>query len=216
MAKVPKIEVSASKARVKMTVIHFETESSNEALQENIKSIVSALTKALSPQAKSFAPILTSKNGRQEEAETKDEIEDSDEEIQEEEDNEGEEQTDVLKSKVRQPGKTRTPQTIHIELVKGDKPLKVFLDEKNPEGNIKRYLAISYWLNKFGSILEVNMDHSYTCYRHMGWQVPKDAGAPFRQLKSPKYGWMNSGKEKASFVINHIGENEVEKMGNPK
>lgn len=50
----------------------------------------------------------------------------------------------------------------------------------------------------------------------MGWHVPKDASSPFRLMKTAKYGWVGSGDTPGSFTINHIGENEIQKMGKPK
>ena len=107
-----------------------------------------------------------------------------------------------------------TPHAIDLDLTSGDVPLKNFLDKKNPDGDIKRYLAISYWLRKYRNIEDVSMHHAYTCYRHMGsgWQVPPDAAAPLRAMKRKQYGWMNAGSTKGTYAINHLGENEVEKM----
>ena len=92
----------------------------------------------------------------------------------------------------------------------------ILLEQKKPDGDIKRYLVITYWLKKYRNIEEVTMDHAYTCYRHMGtgWQVPGDAAAPFRAMKGKHYGWMKAGSAKGAYVINHLGENEVGRMGN--
>jgi hypothetical protein len=53
------------KAKIKMTVIHFETESDNATLQENIRAITQTLTRALaSPQRVAYIPAqLPSANG---------------------------------------------------------------------------------------------------------------------------------------------------------
>jgi hypothetical protein len=99
-------------------------------------------------------------------------------------------------------------------LTSGGIPLKGFIEQKKPDGDIKRYLAIAYWLKKYRTINEVNMDHAYTCYRYLGWQVPADASAPLRAMKSTRYGWMTAGSIRGAYVINHIAENQVEQMGN--
>lgn len=200
------------KAKIKMTVIHFETESDNATLQENIRAITQTLTRALaSPQRVAHVPVqLPSANG----VDTNPNVGVDDE-------------TDVLDAEVMAPGSTspapkkrggtrtsRTPQPIDLDLISGAMPLKDFIGQKKPDSDIKKYLAIAYWLNKYCNINEVNMDHAYTCYRHLGWQVPADASAPLRHMKSTRYGWMTAGSIKGAYVINHIGENQVEQMGN--
>jgi hypothetical protein len=61
-----------------------------------------------------------------------------------------------------------TPQPIELDLTFGDMPLKGFIKQKKLDGDIKRYLAIAYWLKKYRNINEVNLDHAYTCYRYLG------------------------------------------------
>ncbi len=52
---------------------------------------------------------------------------------------------------------------------------------------------------------EVGIDHIYTGYRAMNWQVPDDVAAPLRSMKQKQYGYFNSGKERGLYAINHIG-----------
>ena len=53
------------KAKIKMTVIHFETESDNATLQENIRAITQTLTRALASPQRVATPYvqLPSANG---------------------------------------------------------------------------------------------------------------------------------------------------------
>ena len=104
-----------------------------------------------------------------------------------------------------------TPQTLDLDLTTGDTPLKAFLEQKKPVGDNKRYLTIAYWLKKNLGINEIDMNHAYTCYRFVGWNVPADAGSPLRVMK--KQGWMTKGSGKGAYAINHIGENVVIEMG---
>jgi len=121
----------------------------------------------------------------------------------------------VTKPKSGKAFTTRQPQTIDLDLISGDVPLKTFLEQKNPTSDVKRYLAIAYWLKEYREVSEITMDHAYTCYRHMGtgWNVPKDAASPLRKMKSKQYGWMGNGSTAGSYAINHLGENEVNNMG---
>ena len=120
------------------------------------------------------------------------------------------------KTKTRAARQYRTPLPVDLDLVSGDLPLRPFLQERKPDSDVKIYLAIAYWLKRYRDINEVSADHAYTCYRHMGagWQVPADAGQPFRAMKAKAYGWVKPGSTKGYWMINHLGENEVEQMGN--
>ena len=199
------------KGKVRMTVIHFETESDNATLAENIRAVANTLARALTPQPRTVArpAQLTSGNGAAGTPALEPEVEDFEDTI------------DVeaipvsTKPKGSKAAAPRQPQPLELDLISGDVPLKTFLEQKNPTSDIKRYLAIAYWLKQYRSINEITMDHAYTCYRHMGsgWNVPKDAGIPLRQMKQKRYGWMSSGSAPGSYAINHLGENEVNNMG---
>jgi hypothetical protein len=192
------------KGKVKMTVIHFETESDNDTLKENIRSISITLSKALSiPQKAPLQPHMLTNGDKKT---TNDILEESQEELEFESPN----SKTILKRTI--PRIQRVPKVVDIDLKGGQMPLKEFLDTKKPDGDNRKYLAITFWLNKFGGIEDVTGDHVYTCYRYMGWQVPEDITSPFRNMKGKQYGWIVSGKTKGSFKINHIGENQIEKM----
>lgn len=198
------------KGKVRMTVIHFETESDNETLKENIRSIAHTLTKALSSNSKVIvSKQLTTGDGEVENPELiEEEIDDFNLDNPTSESKSGEKKKLVVRQ-------YRTPQAIDLDLTSGDIPLKEFLEKKNPDSDIKKYLAIAYWFKKYRNIEEVSSDHAYTCYRFMGtgWQIPIDPTRPFRQMKSKPYSWMKAGATKGFYTINHLGENEVEKMG---
>jgi len=200
------------KAKVKMTVIHFETESDNATLQENVRAIAHTLSRALtSSQRIISAPAQLSSNNEQIMEQTG-EVDDEGG-VDEVELTLSSPSSNKKKNAVRQ---YRTPQPLELDLISGDLPLKSFLDQKQPDGDVKRYLVIAHWLKQHRNIQEVTMDHMYTCYRHMGtgWQVPADAAAPLRTMKGKQYGWMKTGSTKGSYTLNHLGENEVGKMGN--
>ena len=201
------------KGKVRMTVIHFETESDNATLAENIRAVANTLARALTPQPRTVPrpAQLTSGNGAAGAGAppVEQDVDDFDDAIDIE-------VTPVsAKPKGNKPATPRQPQPLELDLISGDVPLKAFLEQKKPTSDVKRYLVIAYWLKQYRSINDITMDHAYTCYRHMGsgWNVPKDAGIPLRQMKQKKYGWMSSGSTPGSYAINHLGENEVNKMG---
>jgi hypothetical protein len=196
------------KGKVKMTVIHFETESDNETLQENIRSIAQTLSRALTPPQTRVvhAPAqLTSGNGASaEQAQEEDFVDTLDADF---------DATTASKPKGRSnaPRQFRTPQSLDLDLTSGAVPFKTFMEQKKPAGDNKRYLVIAQWLKTYLNIDEITMDHAYTCYRSLGLNVPDDAGAPLRNAKSQ--GWMKKGTGKGTYAINHIGEGVVNDMG---
>lgn len=201
------------KAKVKMTVIHFETESDNATLQENIRAIAHTVSRALvsSPRPLSTSAQLPAGNGG-----TADPVAEVDEEEAIDRETMPSLSTSSASTKKGASRQYRTPQAVDLDLTSGDVPLRDFLEQKKPDSDIRRYLVIAYWLKKYRNIEEVTMDHAYTCYRDMGtgWQVPGDAAAPLRAMKGKQYGWMKGGSAKGAYVINHLGENEVGRMGN--
>jgi hypothetical protein len=197
------------KGKVKMTVIHFETESDNETLQENIRSIAQTLSRALTPQQTRIvhAPAqLTSGNGA-----TAEQTQD------------GEDFVDALDSDFETPTASkskakstavrqlRSPTLLDLDLTSGDVPFKTFMEQKKPAGDNKRYLVVAQWLKTYLNIDEITMDHVYTCYRSLNWNVPDDAAAPLRSIKAKA--WMRKGTTKGAYAITHIGEGVVNDMG---
>lgn len=206
------------KAKIKMTVIHFETESANATLQENIRSIAQTLARALTPPSRPSSQLITHPaNGIKQAGSSSSVVQNEEEEENNALDDVGFEQqpsTSTSGSKTGSARQYRTPQPIDIDLISGPMPLKAFLEKANPEGDVKRYLAIAFWMKEYRKTGEISMDHAYTCYRCMGtgWNVPPDASKPFRSMKSKSYGWMKAGTTRGFFAINHLGENVIREM----
>jgi hypothetical protein len=202
------------KAEVEMTVIHFKTKSDNATLQENIRAIANTLTRALAPpptqpRIVSAPPAqLHSGNGANNGAgmEQATDLDNFDDAI--------DVSAKPVAAKKKSAPRYTKPETLELDLESGDVPLKTFLEQKKPEGDIKRYLAIAAWFKQHRGLNEITMDHAYTCYRFMGWNdVPKDVSGPFRAMKKREYGYINAGSAKGLYAINHIGENVVNQMG---
>lgn len=193
-----------------MTVIQFETESSNETLQENIRAIANTLTRALAPAPRVIqTPAqLTSGNGAGADGTAQGQLFEAD-------DHEDAVDADITPiTKKAKKGAARqlpSPEVLELDLTSGEVPLKTFFEQKKPDGDTKRYLVIAYWFKEYRKIVEITMDHAHTAYRSMGWNTPKDASSPLRGMK--KQGWMKRGSNPGAYAINHIGEGVVNDMG---
>lgn len=190
----------------KITVMMFQLEGTDETLQEGIRTIGHSLGVVLKPMrslpAKANDKISDEAIGETE-VESLSQVEEVEEEVSRK------------AGGTSQASKPRSPQIIDLDLKSAKVSLKDFITEKNVGDNdLRRNLAIAYWLKEHLKINAVTMDHIHTCYRTLGWQTPKDASAALRNGK--KSGWFNKGSEKGSYAINHVGENEIMGMGNGK
>lgn len=193
------------KAKIKFRFVEFDMEGGSAALHESLRAIAGAINRGAKPAAlpmtsKPGAQALTAGDAQDpEEAETDDGLTEELPEADQREQNRAN----------GAPKKLRTPQIVDLDL-KTAPGLKEYCDKLQPEGDNKRYLAIVAYLRQHRTVREVTMDHVYTCYRHMGWNVPRDVSSPLRGLK--KSGWLDKGEAKGAYALNHIGENEIEKM----
>lgn len=196
------------KAKVKFRVIEFELEGGNAAVQDSMRNLAAAITRGTRPALPALAakPGGDGVNGSTAVSVT----------------TAPEPDEDLFPAEEAQPGEVpaepahargqrrfATPKIIDIDLG-GPLPLKPFCEEKAPDSDLKKYLVIAAWLKEHRQIEAVTIDHIHTCYRHMGWFTPKDAPQPMRDLK--RRAWFNK-TGRSEYAINHVGMNEVLKMG---
>ena len=186
-----------------MTVMLFQLDGSDQALQEGIRTISGAIQGMMRP-ARSLALLPASPATTEEpeiEAITGDEPESA---------SNGQEELFEKKSESRRIV-PKAPEVLHDLKVPVD-GLKQFCESKKVgEKDSKRYLAIAVFLKEQMQITSVTADHIHTCYRLLGWNTPKDAGSPLRNLKSN--GHFQKGEEAGAYILNHVGENAVRDMG---
>lgn len=104
-------------------------------------------------------------------------------------------------------------QVLDLDLKSGDMPLAEFVREKGPSSLNERYLVIAYWFKHYRQTNKISANHVYTAYKKVGWGTDiKDMSQPFRDLKKGGRGSLEGGE----FVINHLGEDVVEKLGASK
>ena len=185
----------------KMTFMVFQLEGDDATLQEGFRTISAALARIvpattvnnlLSPSVTASLPAPSI-------------------DLDDDQDETSVVDSPSIRNTSRPKASIKSPQILDIELSKGDLTLSEFLNKHPTEETTKRYLLIAYWWKTQRALNEVSMDHVHTCFRHMGWQTPKQAAQPLRDMKS-RLGWFHKGDEKGHYKINHVGENEVLKI----
>ena len=106
----------------------------------------------------------------------------------------------------------RTPQVLDVDFKTADVPFAEFAAAKNPPDEAtKRYLVVAAWFKEYGKLDAITTDHVYTAFRLVKWPTNiADFDLPFRKLKSA--GWVKR-VDKGKYEINHLGLDEVERMG---
>ena len=196
----------SDKGRVKVRVIEFELDGSNQTLRDSIRDIVGAIGRA--PQLQRTPPKLTG-SSRQTDDEQPDDAPDFNSGAAEES-SESEDSEDLTQERSpRKRSRPRTPKPVNVDLRKREVPLKAFLASA-PEPVEKRYVLIAYWFKKHADTPVVSMDHIYTAYMEMGWtsQLSSDVGQPLRKLKSDGV----FDKAEGGYTLNHLGEGRAEDM----
>jgi hypothetical protein len=199
-------EEGSDKGRVKVRVIEFELDGSNQTLRDSIRDIVGAIGRA--PPMQKAPAKLTGGSSRQDDDQQLDDPADfsvASEETSDVED--GEDSTEERTPRKR--SRPRTPRPVNVDLRKRDVPLKTFLASA-PEPVDKRYVLIAYWFKKYADTPVVSMDHIYTAYTEMSWtsQLPSDVGQPLRKLKFDGV----FDKADGGYTLNHLGEGRAEDM----
>ena len=197
----------SDKGRVKVRVIEFELDGSNQTLRESIRDIVGAIGgRAQQPVLR--APATPALNGKPPApAEEGVLLEPGDQGAGGEDDGDENESPSPR-------ARRSAPRTPHILVCNFNAGGQLFGDFaqnlKLEEGSdTDRYTVIAWWLKEKLSINEITADHIHTGYRHMKWNTPTDAGAPLRALKGRSYGYVKSGSKPGTYVVTHVGVNHV-------
>jgi hypothetical protein len=90
---------------------------------------------------------------------------------------------------------------------KGKKGLKEFCGEKAPKTHVEKCTVSVYYLCNDLSISAVDMNHVYTCYKHMKWRLPSDLSNMLAQAGSKGY---LDVTDRANITVTTHGDNLVE------
>jgi hypothetical protein len=99
---------------------------------------------------------------------------------------------------------------LDLDIKSGKLPLEDFM-KSAPDVIQRRFLMLVYWLKVYRSIDVINPSHMFTCYRALGWNVPKSMLQPLVDLRRKRQ-FLDKGKGEHEFQINMPGMSEVERM----
>jgi hypothetical protein len=197
------------RAKVKFRVIEFELEGANAAVENSVKNLTTVIMQkngasvSARPALKGngASPVLLA-------APREVDVAEEPENLEEPVTHEG----DTVESTPAKPRVTRrppVPQVIDIDLTSGDMPFAKFCEGKNLNKDTDKYLVCAVWLKEYRDTPSLTDDHIYTMFKFMKWPLQADVAAPLRSMK--RQGWFTT-PERGKYAINHLGENEVNRM----
>jgi hypothetical protein len=204
MAKQPPRSANASK--VKVRVIEFEMDGSDESIQDTMKTLAAAFNRGghVIPPArrlKSEAAAANSQAGDEQEQSEDEEVEDDKVE-------------DVVAKAPSAPKRPKKLQTYDIlDDIRFDAtkvPLEDFAAKYDPKSDLKKYLVIASWCKDQLKLSEINVRHWYTAYKYLKWTIPNDPAQPIRDHRAAKR--LSKGVTAGHSYINHIGEKDLESL----
>ncbi|HEY2781978.1 MAG TPA: hypothetical protein VGI90_14440 [Steroidobacteraceae bacterium] len=201
-------EKPGGKGKIKFRFIDFEMDGSDSTLQDAIKQITQAIGRPTAIKVQTASLTGPSKGGAEEVLDAEGDTTEEETQDTELEDDDDDQTTSA--DRASKPRRFKSPKVVQVDL-RGQNPLRPFLERIAPDSDAKRYMAIAYWFKTFRDAPEIGPDHIYTAYKEMSWSnIPKDVGAPLRALKSD--GSFEKGAGKQAYILNHIGEGKVEDM----
>jgi len=91
--------------------------------------------------------------------------------------------------------------------------LSEFVDEKDPQSTLDRYLCIAYWFKHTKGVEDLTTEHFFSAYMTYRWPMPANAATPIADLRHQKRQLMVSGAAPGTYTINNPGERRVAEMG---
>jgi hypothetical protein len=197
-------------AKVKFRVIEFELEGANAAVENSVRNLTTVIMQkngAVAPakpalRGSGAGPVLPAAPAVTEVAEEPENFEQPVVGTEAE-------AVESSPAKPRGPRKLPVPDVIAIDLTSGDMPFEKYCQGKKLDTDWNKCLACAMWLKEYRALPTITDDHIYTIFKFMKWPVPGDVSGPLRGMK--KQGWFTT-PERGKYAINHLGENEVNRM----
>jgi hypothetical protein len=195
-------------ARVKVRVIEFEMDGSDESIQESMQTLTAALSRGVNPVSRQISHATRS----QESAASSPDLESS---------GEVEEDIDIADAeprmqRERRPSSPRKPPVVKvldgINFTDVSPTLKEFYEKKNPQSDLAKYLVVAYWYKNTRGIPDLTVDHFHTAFRALKIATPRNPLQPIRDLRAARNGKMAGGETSGTHTIHHLGETFVEEL----
>lgn len=205
MAKPPPRNANASK--VKVRVIEFEMDGSDDSIQDTMKTLAAAFNRGghAIPPARRLKSESSTPNG------PAGDEQDDQQEVEEASDDQVEDVTAKQPAAPKRPKKVQTYDILDDIRFDGTKvPLVDFVAKYEPKSDLKRYLVIASWYKDQLKLPEINVRHWYTAYKYLKWTMPNDPAQPIRDHRAAKR--LSKGVTAGHSYINHIGEKDIESL----
>jgi hypothetical protein len=199
------------RAKVKFRVIEFELEGANAAVENSVKNLTTVIMQKNGASAPA-KPALIRGNGAGpvlRAAPTGADIPEEPENLQELVPDANEDSVESAPAKPRVARRPPVPQVIEIDLTSGEMPFAKFCEGKHLSKDTDKYLLCAVWQKEYRNTPSVTDDHIYTMFKFMKWPIQADVAAPLRSMK--RTGWFTT-PERGKYAVNHLGENEVNRM----
>lgn len=188
----------------RVRILFAEVEGDNETIQEGLKAIGMAVSKAVQPNTKIIKVLGQADTDDNNLTDIIDEAEALDEE----------EALDISSNRSKSKRSNRPAKPPSHSIVKDlnlqpeDKiSLREFVDEKAPQTKQDLITVAIYYLSQTLEIEGITADHIYTCFKNVGEKIP--ANIPDTCRKIARKGWIDVSDSKNIKILIH-GENFVE------
>lgn len=191
--------------RIKISIVQFELDGSDETLQEGLRTVAETLGRSF-PQVQKVIPQISTAsrialpNGTPTPEEYIEQIEEPEAEL-----------TTIPGPRTKSARQYPKPDYLDDIDLAADVSFRDFCEGKDLSSDILKYVVLSAWYKEHRGIEEIGGNHAYTCYKFMNWKVPKDMSQTFRTGKAQK-AWFKSGSERGTFILTHTGLDIVTQM----
>lgn len=201
-----KEEIKTDRGKVHFRILEFDLEGGNATLQESLRTIAAAINRA---SANGTTKVIVTKTEATPalggDVAAEEPVTDHVEEIQDED-------AGVSDDGSGQKRKRSYPTPVVIDPLdmKTKAPsFQEFVEKHECDTQNGKYLVALAYLKAHTNYTEANQDHVYTLFKLMKWAYGKDFSQPLRNLKRAGYA---KSSARGAFVLNHVGENEVQKL----
>lgn len=201
----------STNSKVKIRYMEVEAEGSSETIQDAWRSLQQAFAR---PKQAIPTRLIAAGTGRL----VAEEVTAGEDAIVEIDADPGEASSEMeAEAESRSPKAKSTPrkepawEILEIDAGTGTNSLEEFMKQAPTKVIMRRFLLFAYWLKVHRNIDAIKPPHIVTCYRLLGWPVPKSIIPPLADMKRKKQ-WIDKAGGEYEYTINLAGISEVERM----